>query len=502
MRGFSRRRLLLGLPAMGVVVAFARHEVHRTVNVRHYGAQGDGVSDDSAAIRHAVTALRPNSTLYFPSGTYRFADRHPKGDAAIVIAGIGEVTVEFAAGAELVMDNLDPATHTGTSHGILVHGPAVDVELRNVAIRWSQPAPRSMGDGIRIVGDPFSLGWRHGPVSRVALSNCLIQGSPQAGVIMIGVSDIRVDGLRSENTRADGLHFNACRRARIDNYTAVAAGDDGLALVTYYAPDKTIDAAAETFSFPDLTSWSNDDFAVTNVTIDGGRANGVRLSGARAVTLTGLVATGLDSGAAVMVDSAAPGNDVGWHYVASRGVRVSDLAIDSCETGIHVLARPSDDIDRRFTQFDVAIEGAAIRNCANWSVRAESLTDQRATGFGLRSCTVEASSATGGNGGVGLASTKHSRLNAISIRHSQAVLAFAANDAGDLAVDRLAVTITDGSPADEPGPCTGFENCDGVVDDLSIAWDSAPATWSPVHLTDEAAGVGQSAHGRLTIRTV
>jgi Pectate lyase superfamily protein len=487
---------------MGVVVAFARHEVHRTVNVRHHGAKGDGVTDDSAAIRRAAAALGTNSTLYFPSGTYRFADPHPKADAAIAIAGVSRVAVEFAAGAELVMDNLDPATGTGTSHGILVRGPASDVELRNVTIRWLQSATRSMGDGIRIVGDPFALGLHRGPVNRVALSHCSIQGSPQAGVIMVGVSDIRVTGLRSENTRADGLHFNACRRAQIDNYTAIDPGDDGLALVTYYTPGMSFDRAAQTFSFPDLTRWSNDDFVVANVTIDGGEANGVRLAGARRVTLTGLDVARIDSGAAVMVDSAAPGNDVGWHYVASRGVRVSDLAIDSCETGIHVLARPNDNVDRRFTHFDVAIEGATIRNCANWSVRAESLTDQRATGFDLRSCTVEASSSMGGNGGVGLANTKHSRLDAVSIRHSKAVLAFSATDVADLAVDRLAVTITDGDPPDEPGPCTGFENCDGVVDDMQIAWDSAPETWSPLHLADDAAGVGQSAHARLTIRTV
>ncbi|AKK29103.1 hypothetical protein AB431_23230 [Mycobacterium sp. EPa45] len=485
------------MPALGVVVAFARHEVHRTVNVRHHGAKGDGVTDDSAAIRRAVAALRTNSTLYFPSGTYRFAELHPTADAAIVIGGLSRVTVEFDAGAELLMDNLDRAAGTGTGHGILVHGPAEDVELRNVAIRWARPAIRSMGDGIRIVGDPFSRGWRHGPVSRVALSHCSVRGSPQAGVIMIGTSDIRVDGLRTENTRADGLHFNACRRGRVDGYTAVGAGDDGLALVTYYAPKRVIDSAAQTFSFPDLTEWSNDSFAVSNVTIDGGKANGVRLAGARGVTLTGLAIGGVDSGAAVMIDSAAPGNDVGWHYVASRGVHMSDVAIDSCETGIHLLARPDDAVDPRFTHFDVAIEDAAIRDCKNWSLRAESLTDQRATGFDLRSCAVEASSSAGGNGGVGLANTSHSRLNALSIRHSRAVLAFAANDVGDLAVDRLAVTITDGDPPDKPGPCTGFENCDGVVDGLRITWDSAPTAWAPVHLTG-ASGVGQSV--RMTIR--
>jgi hypothetical protein len=498
----------LGVPAIGVVVAFARPGGHRTINVRDHGAIGDGIADDSAAIQRAAAALESDSTLYFPSGTYRFADRNPKEGAAIAIAGISRVTVEFADGAELTMDNIDPDAGTGSSHGILVRGPASDVELRNVTIRWARPATRSMGDGIRIVGNPFALrttgGWTGTPVpvDGVTLSHCTVQGSPQAGVIMVGVSNIRVSGLRTEDTRADGLHFNACRKAQIEDVTAINPGDDGLALVTYQAPSMSFDTAAQTFSFPDLTRWCNEEFAVANVTVAGGHANGVRLAGSRGVTLAGLNMANLESGAAIMVDSAAPGSDVGWHYVASRGVRVSGVTIDACETGIHILARPTDSADARFTDFDVAIEDAAISNCTNWSVRAESLSAQRATGFSLRSCSVAASSSSGGNGGVGLANTNHPQLDGVSIRHRRSVLAFSAVDTDGLAVDRMAITITDAEPPDGPGPCASFENCAGVVDDLRIGWDAAPDSWSPLHVADDSSGFGQSANARLDIRTV
>src|SRR5213078_3627417 len=43
-----------------------------TVNVKNFGAKGDGVTDDTAAIRKAFEAVRmtPNATIYFPRGTY------------------------------------------------------------------------------------------------------------------------------------------------------------------------------------------------------------------------------------------------------------------------------------------------------------------------------------------------------------------------------------------------------------------------------------------------
>lgn len=487
---FSRRRFLALVPASLAVAACAPASAGATVDIREFGAKGDGTTDDSAAIADAVAALTSGGILQFPAGVYRFAQQNPAGQAAVSIAGLNDVTVEFAPGAELLMDNLSSGG-AGTSHGIVVRGPASNITLSNVVVRWAaQPSSRSFGDGIRVVGFPSDApvpgGWTgsQGMASGISLSNCVVHSSPQAGVIMMGVSDIDVTNLRVENTMADGLHFNACRRATISGHSATNAGDDGLALVTYYSEEFAFDNEAETFSFPDLTDWSDADFTIRGVTVSGGRANGVRAAGANRVSISGLTVRDKRTGSGVVVDSAARGSDADWLYVATRGLTVDQVDVEGCETGIHVLARPTGAADERFSDFDVRVSGANIRNCPSWSVLAESVTDQPLTGFSLDDCTVVATATSPDTAAVGLQTTQGISLGTVSITTDQPIVAFSASDSGGFTVSQLAVTITgSGGDPDSAEPCVQFQSSDGVVESATVNWPQAPESWVPVRIS-------------------
>ena len=52
------------------VVTSAAEDSPRTLNVKDYGAMGDGVTDDTASINAAAADLRDGETLYIPAGTY------------------------------------------------------------------------------------------------------------------------------------------------------------------------------------------------------------------------------------------------------------------------------------------------------------------------------------------------------------------------------------------------------------------------------------------------
>jgi hypothetical protein len=74
------------------------------LNVRDFGALGDGVHDDAPAIRQAVaaTAERGNgATLRFPAGRYRLV---PTGDepSHLFIEGVADIVLEGEAGTELL----------------------------------------------------------------------------------------------------------------------------------------------------------------------------------------------------------------------------------------------------------------------------------------------------------------------------------------------------------------------------------------------------------------
>ncbi|MGE2836564.1 glycosyl hydrolase family 28-related protein [Mycobacterium sp. SMC-4] len=498
----ERRRFLAALPIAVALAACARSPERTVVDVRDHGAVGDGAGDDSAAVRAAVETLKSGDTLRFPKGSYRIAELNPQWGAAVRLDGLSDITVEFEPGAELVMDNVDPATNKGTAHGILVHGPAARIAVRNAKIRWVTRATRSMGDGIRILGcatdsDQTPQGWEGpaAPVSEVELVDCEVRGSAQSGAILIGVSDIKISGLRVVDTAADGLHFNACRRITVDDYVAANNGDDGLAFVTYFNDQPFFDNAAETFAFPQLTDWSNADATVSNVSITGGMANGVRLAGAQRVSITGLEVTGKREGSGVIADSATVESDPIWHYVASRQVRLDSVTVRDCSMGLQMLARPpAEGVDARFTEFDVHIDNATVTDCANWGVRVESLTGQPVSGLRLGRCRVEATSTDGGDGGVGLSATKAIDFEDLTVVHRVPVTTFYAGATTDLTVNALALAIEDsGQPWQQPpAPCAIFEDSQGVVTTMDVTWPAAPPSWTPVLVrrSDAACGVG------------
>ncbi|WP_304438560.1 glycosyl hydrolase family 28-related protein [Mycobacterium sp. GA-2829] len=400
-----------------------------TVDVRDYGAVGDGITDDSAAIKAAEAALTSGQRLYFPEGTYRFAQQNPSGGAAVSLKGLSDVTVEFAPGARLLMDNLDVTGH-GTSHGIRVEGAASNVTIRNATIEWrTRPSTRSFGDGISILGWASDTapppGWTGstGTVSHVSLVGVTVINAPQTGAVFMGASDVTVTDFTAIGTLADGLHFNANRRVTVDGLLAQNTGDDGLAFVTYYHPTQlwTYGPTDGPFNQSGVGEWNNGGSVASHITVTGGSASGVRVQGGYDITITDVTVTGKEFG--VQVNSAIATGPGDWTSLASRDIDISHVTVDDVQTGI-VLATNNIDGTQASMWWDftgLTISDVTIRNARNWSIAVETpaTATSRFAGLTLRDIHAEvdnfAGPLGGGNGGILLASLRDSVIDDVRL---------------------------------------------------------------------------------------
>lgn len=96
----------LGLAACGTTWATqAEHDAHTdrrpSVSVRSFGATGDGVTDDRAAVQAAIDSLTNGGTVYFPPDTYLMDSsvRAKAGDNFNLVTSHDHLTFEPAPGA-------------------------------------------------------------------------------------------------------------------------------------------------------------------------------------------------------------------------------------------------------------------------------------------------------------------------------------------------------------------------------------------------------------------
>lgn len=124
----------------GVVKRFATSDLVPFVNVKHYGAVGDGVTDDTAAIQAAVTAGGENATIHYPAGTYKVASsitltpqQHHEGAGAIIAVASGvsafvRSTDGFPGRVRFSNLRFQGTSNTGKAIAITNNTPLVEIE--------------------------------------------------------------------------------------------------------------------------------------------------------------------------------------------------------------------------------------------------------------------------------------------------------------------------------------------------------------------------------------
>lgn len=148
-----------GVTKKAAVSAFSPY-----VNVKSYGAVGDGVTNDTTAINSAITAAGTNGTVFFPKGTYLVSStlQMLSGQAFIGEGGQRASTIKKGGNVDLINMvtlcrledlNLDCVGTTYTGRGIYVSSGVAqsitDVRVTN-NVTYGLEIQATSGAGIKV----------------------------------------------------------------------------------------------------------------------------------------------------------------------------------------------------------------------------------------------------------------------------------------------------------------------------------------------------------------
>ena len=107
------------------------------VNVKDFGAKGDGATDDTQSIIDAKDeAIKSNKTLYFPKGVYCFTDLGNLGVTDFKIEGVGhkEVTLKCISNVQNHKAIRFDAYESGSSNASIILG----VKFKNIIVEGNE----------------------------------------------------------------------------------------------------------------------------------------------------------------------------------------------------------------------------------------------------------------------------------------------------------------------------------------------------------------------------
>ncbi len=183
---------------------FREKEYSNLINVKDFGAVGDGTTDDTEAIKSAVTSLNENGgILYFPTGTY-----------SVSVASNSESIITLNSNKEIELDFFKSTiqmTTNGYPNYIIVNAENCNnVEVRNGNL---------VGD--RLTHDYVTTNSAHAWGMGVRSTN-----NVSCNVLNMEVSDMTGDAIYNRNTSTGATNINDCNLHHCRRMGITVAGSD------------------------------------------------------------------------------------------------------------------------------------------------------------------------------------------------------------------------------------------------------------------------------------
>lgn len=218
---------VIGMPATGTAGQYQRVTTdtqgrvtagaNDVINVKEYGALGDGSTNDTAAINNAIADMTSYSTLYFPAGRYLVT----LGSIGF-IGGMDGITI---MGDGMFASQLYSTATGSPSNFLVIENTCQYVRMFGLGCVGAATV-RGSGIGLRLYA------------SNAQISQCYFKGTSDFGIHIAGdgtgtaySEQVTVTGCLCEDTLGDGIHTDSAKDVVVEGNTLRNAGDDSIAFV-------------------------------------------------------------------------------------------------------------------------------------------------------------------------------------------------------------------------------------------------------------------------------
>jgi polygalacturonase len=216
------------------------------VNVKTFGATGDGKTLDSASINRAIDAAAASGggTIFFPAGSYLSYSIRLKSFVSLFLDQ-GATIIAAATPIEGVTsggyDDAEPQNSEWSAfqdfghnhwHNSLIWGEDIhDISILGQGLIWGKGLSRGHSED-RDLPDATKAGVGN---KAIALKNChnvvlrdlsILEGG-WFGILATGVDNLTIDNLKIDTNR-DGMDIDCCRNVRVSNCAVNSPIDDGI----------------------------------------------------------------------------------------------------------------------------------------------------------------------------------------------------------------------------------------------------------------------------------
>ncbi|HEV3039260.1 MAG TPA: glycoside hydrolase family 28 protein [Candidatus Angelobacter sp.] len=210
------------------------------VDVRAFGAKGDGKTIDTPAVNKAIETVSTSGggAVHFPAGTYPCFSVHLKSkvtlyldQGAILLAAESGAAGQYDAAEPNQWDKFQDYGHSHW-HNSLIWGEGIEnVAILGPGMIWGKGLSRGSGRDQPKAEDP-GVGNK-----AISLKNCrnvvlrdfTINHGGHFGILALAVDNFTIDNLTIDTNR-DGIDIDCCRNVRVSNCSVNSPWDDGICL--------------------------------------------------------------------------------------------------------------------------------------------------------------------------------------------------------------------------------------------------------------------------------